>query len=120
MIFHITTGTVWQSAQAAGRYRHPSLDEVGFIHASTAQQAPAVANAFYRDQHDLVLLVIDETRLASELRWEPPAGPPAAGISEADRFPHIYGPLNLEAVVRALDFKPDSEGVFRLPPVESM
>ena len=120
MIFHITTRTAWQSAQAAGYYRDPSLDEAGFIHASTAQQVSAVANAFYRGQSDLVLLFIDEARLASELRWEPPAGPPAPGIAESDHFPHLYGPLNLDAVVRVLDLKPDSTGVFTLPPLASI
>ena len=118
VIFHITQRSAWQSAQASGQYRHPSLDAEGFIHASTSQQVVPVANAFYRGQPDLVLLVIDGARLTSELRWEPPSGPPAAGISESDRFPHIYGPLDLGAVVRVVDFQPDSAGQFTLPPLE--
>ena len=77
-----------------------------------------MANAFYRGRTDLVLLVIDETATGSEVRWEPPAGPPAAGISEADLFPHIYGPIALGSVVRILDFQPDSAGTFAAPPVE--
>lgn len=118
MILHITTRSAWQAAQASGQYVHPSLEIEGFIHASTAEQITAVANAFYRGQADLVLLVVDERRLSSELRWEPPAGPPAPGITKSDLFPHIYGPLNLEAVARVLDLKPDAEGLFALPPLE--
>jgi uncharacterized protein (DUF952 family) len=78
----------------------------------------AVADAFYRGRDDLVLLVIDENRLTSELRWEAPAGSPARGISPSDKFPHIYGPLNLDAVVRVPDLKPDPAGGFSLPPLE--
>jgi uncharacterized protein (DUF952 family) len=91
----------------------------GFIHASTAEQVAAVANAFYRGRADLILLVIDEARLQSELRWEAPAGPPAEGIRPGDSFPHIYGPLNLAAVVRVLDFEPDPDGTFSRPSLES-
>jgi uncharacterized protein (DUF952 family) len=77
-----------------------------------------VANAYYRGQKDLLLLVIDEALLGPELRWEPPAGPPVEGHSTQDRFPHIHGPLNLEAVVRVLDFPPGPDGTFSLPDLE--
>lgn len=114
-IYHITSRAEWEDAQRRGEYVAPSLTGEGFIHCSTAGQVPHVANAFYRGRTDLVLLVIDETATGSEVRWEPPAGPPAAGISEADLFPHIYGPINLGAVTRVLDFQPDSAGMFSLP-----
>lgn len=78
----------------------------------------AVADAFYRGQTGLVLLVIDEARVQAEVRWEAPAGEPAAGISAADLFPHIYGPLNLDAVMRVVDLKADSGGKFVLPALE--
>jgi uncharacterized protein (DUF952 family) len=80
----------------------------------------AVADAFYRGRSDLVLLVIDPARLRSELRWEAPAGPPADGIEPGDSFPHIYGPLNLEAVVRVLPWQPGVDGRFALPPLEGL
>ena len=117
-LYHITSRAEWEDAQRRGEYVAPSLTGEGFIHCSTAGQVPHVANAFYRGRTDLVLLVIDETATRSEVRWEPPAGPPAAGISEADLFPHIYGPIDLQAVVRVLDFQPDSAGMFAPPPVE--
>jgi len=116
-IYHITSRAEWQSAQTKGEYTAPSLASQGFIHCSTEEQVVHVANAFYRGRNDLVLLVLDETGLSSELRWEPPDGPPAAGISASDLFPHVFGPINLEAVVRVLDLEPDSAGTFSLPPL---
>ena len=123
LILHITTRKEWLAAQQSGEYRAPSLEKEGFIHCSTERQVLSVANAFYRGQKDLVLLVIDETRLTlsevegPKVRWEAPAGMPADGISESDRFPHIYGPINLDAVASVLDFTQDSAGMFILPPL---
>jgi uncharacterized protein (DUF952 family) len=67
----------------------------------------------------LVLLVVDP-ELAAELRWEPPVHP-ATGESEpgSEKFPHLYGPLNLDAVVKVPDFAPDANGLFALS-VESV
>ncbi len=116
MILHITSKQDWSAAQAKGEYTAPSLDTEGFIHFSTDKQAIHVANAFYKGHTNLVLLVVDESKLASELKWEAPAGPPAENISQADLFPHLYGPLNLNAVISALNFPPDpATGTFTLP-----
>ena len=115
MILHITSRVEWQAAQARGDYRAPSLETEGFIHLSTVKQVLHVANAFYRGQTGLMLLVVDETRISSQVKWEAPAGAPASGISQDDKFPHVYGPLNLDAVVDVLDFNPDADGNFQLP-----
>ena len=117
MILHITSKSEWAEAQTRGEYVAPSLSTEGFIHCSTEKQILHVANAFYRGRNDLVLLKLDESQLKPELKWEAPAGPPAAGISESDSFPHIFGPINLTAVVSVLDFMPDSAGMFILPPL---
>ncbi len=113
MILHITSKQEWLDAQARGEYVAPSLTSEGFIHCSTDKQILNVANAFYRGRTDLVVLSLDETRIRSEVKWEAPAGPPAENISEADLFPHVYGPINLDAIASVLDFQPDSEtGLF--------
>ncbi|HUH97861.1 MAG TPA: DUF952 domain-containing protein [Anaerolineales bacterium] len=115
-ILHITSRKAWQAAQRAGQYAPPSLTSEGFIHCSTRAQVLPVAEKFYRGQTGLILLVIDPTRLASALKWEPPFdGAPPPGVSGAAAFPHIHGPLNLEAVVQVLDFEPASDGQFVLP-----
>jgi len=115
MILHITSRGDWKAAQTRGSYVAPSLDAEKFIHCSTEKQVLHVANAFYRGRNDLVLLVIDEAKLEPRLKWEPPAAQPAAGISETDSFPHIYGPINLSAVTSVVDFAPGSDGTFILP-----
>jgi uncharacterized protein (DUF952 family) len=107
------------AAQQAGEYLTPSLKMDGFIHCSTEHQIVRVADSFYAGRHGLVLLEIDPARLKPKLRWEPPAHPnPQADLPPSDElFPHLYGPLNLEAVVRVVDFEPDSDGRFTLPPL---
>ena len=117
MIYHITGRGAWMEAKARGSYSTPSLATEGFIHCSRRSQIASVANDFYRGQSDLLLLCIDEEGLAVELRWEAPAHPQpksASATSSEANFPHLYGPLNLEAVVEVLDFVEADEG-FKLP-----
>jgi uncharacterized protein (DUF952 family) len=104
VIYHITTPAAWQQAQVEGSYRADSLATEGFIHASTAQQIAATANRFYDGRSDLLLLEIDEERLNAELKYE--EGMPG------QLFPHIYGPLNLDAVVEVRPFTPGEDGIF--------
>jgi uncharacterized protein (DUF952 family) len=104
IIYHITTPAAWEQAQADGRYRADSLASEGFIHASTAQQVVAVANHLYSGRTDLVLLAIDEERLNVELKYEESV--------PGQFFPHIYGPLNLDAVLEVRPFSPGDDGVF--------
>jgi uncharacterized protein (DUF952 family) len=119
MIFHITSKSEWREAQQRGEYIAPSLATEGFIHCSTKKQVLHVANAFYRGRNDLVLLKLDEEKISSEIKWEPPAAVgPAPGISDSDKFPHIFGPINLTAVAAVLDFEPDpASGTFSLPSI---
>ena len=116
-ILHITSRKAWKEAISAGQYIAPSLESDGLIHCSTYSQALPVAEKYYKGQAGLVLLVIDPRRLASDLKWEPPAeGAPPPGVRAGESFPHIYGPINLDAVVQALDFEPGPNDHFILPP----
>ena len=115
-IVHITTRKAWKEAIIGGQYTAPSLENEGFIHCSTYSQVLPVAEKYYKGQTELVLLVIDTRRLDAELKWEAPAeGSPPPGVEAGERFPHIYGPINLDAIVRDVDFKIDSNGQFVLP-----
>ncbi|MBP6015775.1 MAG: DUF952 domain-containing protein [Candidatus Promineofilum sp.] len=110
MILHITTRADWDATQALGDYRLDTLTTEGFIHCSTREQVLGTANKFYRGQTDLVLLLIDPAKLLAELVYEDSYD---SGIA----FPHIYGPLNLDAVTQVIPFPPSSDGTFVLPPL---
>jgi uncharacterized protein (DUF952 family) len=115
-ILHLVSKLDWLTSVKEGQYAPESLSAEGFIHCSTASQIVGVANTFYRGQRGLVLLVIDPTRLRAELKWEPPAEPEPTHARKGELFPHLYGPLNPEAVVKALPFEPDADGLFSPPP----
>jgi uncharacterized protein (DUF952 family) len=107
-IYHITTAEAWAEAQAAGSYAADSLATEGFIHLSTREQLLWVADRFYRGQPGLLLFAVDTGRLSAELRYEE--------SEPGMHFPHLYGPLNLDAVVAARPFLPNPDGTFDLPP----
>ena len=116
MIFHITSRTDWEAAQAQGEYIAESLATEGFIHCSTISQVIPVADNFYKGQNSLLLLMIEPTLLSSTLKWEAPTGgTPPPGVPEGDQFPHVYGPINLNAVVNVIELVTDSNGQFSLP-----
>jgi uncharacterized protein (DUF952 family) len=117
MIFHITSRTAWDESQKHGYYRAESFAIEGFIHCSTLAQVLPVANNFYKGQTGLVLLEIEPTLLSAKLKWEPPSGgAPPPGVPAGDKFPHVYGPINLDAVVKVIDLITNSAGAFELLP----
>jgi uncharacterized protein (DUF952 family) len=118
LIYHIAPRNMWDAARAEGTYHADSLAAEGFIHCSTSRQVTRVANTLYKGKQGLVLLVIDPAQLEPELRWEPPTSTaPLPDGSEPTRelFPHLYGPLNLGAVVRVVEFEPGKDGRFEFP-----
>jgi len=108
-IYHIAAAADWEQARRDGQYtmstRGLTLAEQGYIHASTAEQVAQVANAYYRGVPDLLLLVIDPERVGPEIRYEAVPGQDLP-------YPHIYGPLNADAVVQARPFRPGPGGEF--------
>jgi uncharacterized protein (DUF952 family) len=107
VIYHIAAAADWERAQEDGEYkistRGKSLADVGYIHASTAQQTAPVANAIYGGDTDLLVLVIDADRVGPEIRYELVPG-------WDEPFPHIYGPLGVDAVVKTLPLERDRSG----------
>lgn len=96
MIYHVTTQAQWQQALAKGFFEEPSLHSEGFIHNSTETQVPGVIERYYKNKTDLVLLHIEETKLTAPLKYEL-----APSINEM--FPHIFGVINIDAVVKITD-----------------
>ena len=111
-LYHVTSAGDWAAAVLDGEYRlstrDTTLEAVGFIHASYAHQVVGVADNFYRGLPDLVVLVIDPAAVRAEIREDPN---PTSG----ERFPHIYGPLNVDAVVAALPLAPGTGRALHAP-----
>jgi glutathione S-transferase len=96
-LHHLALADEWAAAVAAGEaYRRStigrSLDEEGFIHCSFPHQVAATAERYYGRRTDVVVLEIDATKVAHLLRVEDLTG-------SGELFPHLYGPLPLDAVV---------------------
>jgi uncharacterized protein (DUF952 family) len=119
MIYHIASRRAWREAQQRGDYRVESLETEGFIHCSTDTQVLPVAEKYYPGQRGLLLLMIDPARLSSDLRWEPPSGgAPPAGVPAGELFPHIYGPVNLDAIVKVFDLETNPDGKHTIPTLD--
>lgn len=91
MIYHITTIQNWEEALLLGVFSTASLLTEGFIHNCTETQVNNVLQRYYKGQNDLVKLHINETKLTSILKYE-------LSPSVNEMFPHIFGPINLDAV----------------------
>ncbi len=117
-LFHITERATWEAALPERQYRRStrgvSLEEQGFIHCSLRHQLRRVAEFLYGDfrsgdvDDELVVLVIDSDSLTAPLKYEPPA-------PGADEFPHVYGPIPVDAVTAVLPVPRDSTGRLVLP-----
>ena len=113
MILHIVKRSEWDEAVRRGIYAPPTVSAEGIVHCSTIAQTLQTANRFFRGQEGLVLLCIDERLLTAALKYQPPAI--THGERPSELFPHIHGPLNLDAVTHVVDFPCEPDGSFRLP-----
>ncbi len=108
LLYHICSQQAWQAGEEQGEYRAESLESEGFIHCSTVHQVVGTANLLFGGQSNLLLLLIQADQVQAEIKYENTTG-------GEELFPHIYGPLNLNAVIKTLPFIPNSQGVFELP-----
>jgi uncharacterized protein (DUF952 family) len=107
-IYHIANADQWARSLEAGSYSGDTLEKEGFIHFSFDHQILATANRHYHGVKGLVLLRVIPGKLSPELKYE------VAPIGET--FPHLYGPLNLDAVDKVFEFTPNESGDFvKLP-----
>jgi uncharacterized protein (DUF952 family) len=108
MILHLLPAHEWAALTDADEYAPPSLATDGFIHCTGDDDVMLeVANRFYRHVDDALVLSIDEHDLHADVRWEP--ADDRAGLP---LFPHVYGPLNLDAVVGVRRLERDHDGRF--------
>lgn len=110
IIYHLAVGAEWEAGAAsskygAGEYRAGSLPEEGFIHCSEDEaQMLRVANRLFNGRTDLIVLDLNVDTLTSPLKREP--------SRSGEIYPHIYGPINTDAVVRVRRLVPDADGIF--------
>jgi len=107
-IYKITPASAWREAERAGVYRGSADDaRDGFIHFSTASQVAETVRKHYHGQTGLFLIAVDAAALGEALRWE---------VSRNDElFPHLYGELDLGAVIEILDLRARSDGGHDVP-----
>ncbi len=95
-ILHLASASDWER-RTGGHYQPPGLEADGFVHLCTRDQLTGVVDRYYRGRDDLLLVTVRTDRLDAPLIWEDTTG-------SGERFPHLYGPLALAAVVSVVAF----------------
>lgn len=108
MIYHIIQQDAWKTAVSQNSYAPPSIEAEGFIHCSTKAQILFPANQMFRGQTDLILLQIDPDKVTHSIIYED-------CYETGHQFPHIYGALNIDAVIKTIPFPCSADGTFELP-----
>ena len=110
-IYKICPASAWREAERQGVFRG-SPDDIrdGFIHFSTAAQVAETADKHFFGQRGLFLIAVDADALGKTLRWE--------RSRNDELFPHLYGDLDLGAVIRIFDLHTRSDGSHDIPELE--
>jgi uncharacterized protein (DUF952 family) len=104
VLYHAATTEDWE-ARSDDHYQPAQFADEGFVHASSAGQLLGTLHKHYPGRQDLILLTIDPARLSVEVIWEDLYG-------TGTDFPHLYGPVNLDAVLDATPLPCDADGRF--------
>ena len=111
-IYKISPRALWREAERLGEFRGAPVDLAdGFIHFSTAEQVTETARRHFAGQTDLLLIAIDAERLGAALKYEPSRG--------GALFPHLYGPLSLDAVKWVKPLPLGTDGSHQFPVLEA-
>ncbi len=102
MIIHVTDQKRWKSARDDGYYEPETLEEDGYIHCSRPAQLIEVIAQIFQGRDDLLLLCIDEEKVEAEIKYEDL-------YDSGEKYPHIYGRLNLDAVIEVCNFEADAD-----------
>ena len=103
MIYHIAIKAEWESQSSEPTYAPNRYQEDGFIHCSEQHQLERVAERNFRSRDDLLILELMPTKLEPETRYEQ---------GGKEKFPHIYGPINKDAVRRTMNIRCNDDGYF--------
>ena len=103
MIYHIATKEEWEDQGAAAVYAPSSYAKEQFIHCSDLHQLESVANRYFPGREDLVILELMPTKLEPQTRYEQ---------SGLEKYPHVYGPVNKDAINREMSVQCNADGRF--------
>ena len=106
-LLHLCTPAGWRAALDDGALR----PDGPFLHLSWPEQVHLPAQRLFPGRRDLVLLVVDPARLTDPVAEEPGV----SGDPDGMRFPHLYGPLPVSAVVAVVPYRPPAEPVLPRP-----
>lgn len=104
-IYLLSSEQEYNNALKQGYLIRESIEEEGFIHASPKEQLTRVANKYYKNTVKPLILVVDKSKITAELKWEPAAG---------SLYPHIYGSLNADAIIKKQEIALNKNGEFCL------
>ncbi len=113
VIVHLVPGPEWPGIDAAAEYRPATLEASGYVHCVAPERTVAVAEALFSGCDDLLAVCLETDALDAPVRYET-ADASGDADEDADDFPHVYGPLNSDAVVAVVPFPSDDDG-FSLP-----
>ena len=112
LVYKICPCDLWEEAAHTGRFTGAPVDhQDGFIHLSTAAQVAETARRHFAGAADLLLVAVRPEALGAALRYEPSRG--------GDLFPHLYGPLALDAVAWTAPLPLDAAGAHRFPDLDT-
>ena len=107
LIFHVVKKEDWKSQKKDSRYHPETLDSEGFIHCSSGNKIEEVTNRLYKGETDVLLIIINTTLVEPEIRYE------SSGNSDS-KYPHIYGPLNMDAVIDKIELAAEDDESFKI------
>lgn len=107
LLFHVTTHEEWKKYQTNRNYEPESLESKGFIQCYTGSQIADAANRLYPDKDQILLLVIDVSIIREEIKYE-------KDEEVGEKFPHIKGPLSINAVIDKIDIRAEDNGKFKI------
>ena len=103
MIYHIATQRDWEEQAVATGYAPLEYEEEGFIHCCDLYQLESVATKYFAGRDDLVILELVPAKLYPETKYEQ---------SGDEKYPHVYGPINKDAINRQISVKCNADGLF--------
>ncbi len=112
-IYHITERLQYEETIKTGAYYPSDYEKDGFIHCSTREQVLQVANRFYAHASDLVLLELTPSKLIPEVIFENLEG-------NDEKFPHVYGKINLDAINCVYRLNRPETGGYVFPKIENI